>query len=578
VPLFCVLAILFWGADHNPSGLSALRGMVSSRTLRLVVLGCLLTACEGVIGGAPSSDEPVVEAPVGLGAACDPDAAPAADLIRVHRGVYLEALGELLPASAVESAEASLRSLPRTQSGRFIAETEVASFDVVNAYVDIASTVAFAVSEGPALSELSVCLSELQSPPSATDEACLDAFIDDFGMRVFRRPVHPDEHTQVREAYDIGASTSASEGVATMLMALLLEPQFLYYLELEGEEVEPGVAALTSHEIAARLARALWGSIPDQTLLDAASLGFDGDEGHARLQAEVDRMWDDPRSVTSIGQFYRDWLALDTNPDADALVRFAAHATLEEEGGMDALFLGRTAFIEDDALAETYGFEAGTRGEVLLDAERRAGLLTRAAWLRTTPVPDSNAGHVIHRGAALSEVLCMPVPPPPPDAFPPDDPAEPTGGRQTIRQRFADVTQEAQCSSCHVRLDNFGGAFGHYGSSGEWIDQEEVEFDGEHYAMPIDASAVVAFGEEESVGLNGAVQLSEAAARSEYVAACVGAQLTENFYARPVGGGDACLIQAARDELHAGRASLRQAFVALIRNPAFSLRSLPESP
>lgn len=543
----------------------------------VVVLGCLLASCEGVIGGAASID-PADDPTDVLTSACDPNAAPDAELVRVHRGVYLEALRELIPADALEAASASLRSLPQTQSGRFVAEVEVPSFDVVRAYADIASTVAFAVSEGPALTELSPCLGALETPLRDTDEACLSEFIESFGARVFRHPLSDEERTRARGAYDIGAGTSPSEGVATLLMAMLLEPQFLYYLELDGEEVAPGVAELTSYEIAARLARTLWASIPDEALLEAAAAGFEGEEGEARLAAEIDRMWSDPRTEATVGQFYRDWLELDESAASDALVRFTSHVTYVEDGGMDALFSSRVAFVEDDTLAGIYGLPEGTRGQVELDPGRRAGLLTRAAWLQTTPVPSSNAGHIIHRGAGLSEVLCMPIPPPPPNAFPADDPAEPSGDRQTIRERFAEVTQDAPCSNCHVRLDNFGAVFGHYGSGGEWIDEEEIDFEGERFAMAIDTAAQMSLGGEPSVGLSDAVELSEVAAQSEHVASCLSAQLAENLLARSIRSSDACLVESARDELHGREGSVREALAALVRSPAFSLRSLPESP
>lgn len=542
----------------------------------------LLIGCQGTIEdladpSMPGGDIP----PIDLTAACDPSVAPEADLLRIDRQSYQAALRSLFGDANIAAVASSVEGVPNTQSGQYGSEVEVPSFDAVNSYVDVASSLAFYVTgDLSRLNPVSECMSALGDPLSASDEACISDFIDEFGLRLTRRPLSDEDHARFAEAYAIGAEHDVASGVATLLMSMLLDPRFLYHFEIDGEEREPGVITLTSYEIAARLARVLWRSIPDDELLSAASAGFEGEEGAARLRAQIDRMWENPAAREGFRRFVREWTALrHDGPAVRALLEFATSMVYERDATLAELFLDRTAFIEDDDVARVYGLPAGTRGEVQLGAEHRAGLLTRAGWLATTAVNNTNAGHIIHRGKALSELLCVPVPPPDDNLFPDDDPSAPTEELRTIRQRFNDVTAEQPCVSCHVRLDGFGAPFGNFDFEGAYIEEELANFEGTEHRMPIDSSATVDMGDGERIDVASAVEISEAAAQSESVAACLGAELTENMMGRPVTRADACLVQAAQELLSPSQStSVRDALFAIVTSPSFSVRSVPEAP
>ncbi|MFK7999768.1 MAG: DUF1592 domain-containing protein [Polyangiales bacterium] len=550
---------------------------MSKRAYSTLIL--LLAGCQGTIGDAPSA-EPGATPPVDLSEECDPSVAPDAELLRIDRRAYDLALRSLFGDESVDAVGSAVTGVPNTQSGQYRSEVEVPSFDVVQSYVDVASSMAFYLTDDPSrLRVLSECLSELSEPLNETDEACLFGFIDDFGLRLTRRPLSAEDHARFVEAYEIGSGENASTGVATLLMSMLLDPRFLYHFEVDGEEREPGVITLTSYEVAARLARVLWKSIPDDSLLAAAEEGFEGPEGEARLREQIERMWSTPEAREGFRGFISEWIALrHEGPATDALLEFATNMVYERDGTLAELFLDRTAFIEDAELAEVYGLPADTRGEVQLGEEHRAGLLTRAGWLETSAIEDTNAGHIIHRGKALSDLLCVPIPLPDDDVFPDDDPADPTEGLRTIRQRFTDVTSEQPCSSCHVRLDALGAPFGHFDFDGAYIDDERITVDEEEHILSIDSSSSVNVGEGTLVDVESAIDISVAAAQSEGVAACLGAELTENMMGREVAPSDACLIQAAQDLLSPSRSvSVREALFAIVTSPSFSVRSIPEA-
>jgi hypothetical protein len=344
--------------------------------------------------------------------------------------------------------------------------------------------------------------------------------------------------------------------------------------------------------MAARLARILWASVPDEELLAAADAGLDDE----MLATQLARMWDDPRAREAMSGFYGELFELDNLPEPSSVVAetsaernelraamkeellaFTVGLTFERDGTYRDLLLDRSATVSSPLLAELYGVSTG---EVELPASERAGVLTRAGWLATPAVPSSNAGHIIKRGHRLSRFLCQEPPPPDPDLFPPDDPADPAGAESTIRERFQAATAQPQCTSCHTLLDSFGGPFGHFGASGQHIDAEVIfAADGATTELTIDTASTVRLdGEGASVSDSSA--LSEAIAESKDGATCFARQLGRNAFGRELHTADACIVQSARDVLYdpdAEPGSIRDAIHALLTSDAFRTRSLPRS-
>lgn len=528
----------------------------------------------------------------GIPSGCDADTPPSAALLRMHRDNYVHALETVFGASALEPVRATIDTLPSASTGMFATEVPPVGFSEVSAYFNIASQLAFELTKDAAsLTALHACLGSVPAGADAGADPCLVEFIDTFGTRLLRRPLTDDERSRFAGDYAVGGAHSVGEGVATVLVGMLLDPRFLYFVETDGEEIAPGVVALTSHELAARLARVLWDSVPDDELLAAAA----GDvplEGDA-LRAQIDRMLDDDRARVALSRFAANWLALDVVPQPSAtlfpdaetrealrvamkaeLLEFIETTTLDRDGTYADLLLDRTASFESPELAEVYGVAPGA--DVTLPDDR-AGLLTRAGWLATNEVIRSNAGHIIKRGRRLGEFLCRPVPPPDPGNFPTEDPADPaTNPDAGIRERFDAAASEPQCAGCHRILDGYGAPFGHYGAAGQWIDVEQIDVDGGALDVPIDAASMLEL--DDVVAVDGARALSEAIATSDVGPQCLAEQLTRNIVARPLDASDGCLEQTARLALapeDGAPQSLRDTIVALVSSPHFRQVTLP---
>ncbi len=558
---------------------------------RRLMAGLLLCACEASIRTPAVQDTPLPDGPqpVALVAPtlCPTPTQPAPTVqLRLTRGQYLNAIAALLPAGAVAAAAAELASLPQSRAGRFSSQQAEVSTSEVDAYHAVAFKVAFEVADHPSqLGALEPCLAS--TPISAS---CVQTFLARFGRRAFRRPMGAADLQHLLRAYQLGSGTSPEEGVGAVLYTVLTDFEFLYRVEHSGTRAAgPGeVWVLTDHELASRLAFALWDAPPDDALLDAADRGLDG----AALSAELDRLLADPRARPTLARFYTEWLGVTASPTVPAYLKasdpaalgaavrreleaFVTRVTLDEQGSYRDLMTRPTAVIDEPQLAALYGLPPSAVGQVVtLPAAERAGVLTRAGWLFTPAVKSSNAGHVIKRGVRFSEVLCRPLPPPDPNLFPPDNPADPaTAPGMTIRERFGALTAQAQCKGCHVRLDSWGGAFGRYGSAGQHLDGEVV-FDAAFaptQTLTIDASAQADLDETLEPRVDGALELSARLGESLSGPQCLAKQLSTHLSGRGYTPAEGCWVEAASQALQRG--SIRSAIVALLTAPELRLKA-----
>ena len=109
------------------------------------------------------------------------------------------------------------------------------------------------------------------------------------------------------------------------MRAVLVDPEFLFRIEGQPSDVDPGKAyRITDLELASRLSFFLWSSIPDEELLALAEEDKLGDPKVLRQQ--VERMLADEKSSALIENFVGQWLYLrnlpGVKPDPDAFPEF----------------------------------------------------------------------------------------------------------------------------------------------------------------------------------------------------------------------------------------------------------------
>jgi hypothetical protein len=381
-------------------------------------------------------------------------------------------------------------------------------------------------------------LSFLACVPTSTTDPCLTQAIHAFGRRAFRRPLTSAETmTLVTLATTIGNQSGSSvlTGLQNAIDAILQWPDFLYRVELGVQSAaDGGRLKYTSYEIASRLAAMLWSSVPDDTLLDAASMDALSTPDGITTQAQ--RMIADPRVHRALAAFTDELFALQgmstTTKDATLFPAWTAtmgpamQQELElrvddmvytQQGDFLSLFQSTSTFVNSE-LAQFYGLPApsgsGFQPATFRAGSPRVGILGSGAILATQALSDRTSP--VKRGLLVDQMLrCMVISAPPP-GVPPLPPTQNTN--ETVRQELDAHVASKQCSGCHSLLDPIGFGMENFDAIGQYRTTEK--------GQTVDASGTlngIAF--HDLAGLETAIQKDPAAAPC----------LVSNFYVNAVG-------------------------------------------
>ena len=317
--------------------------------------------------------------------------------------------------------------------------------------------------------------------------------------RAFRAPV--DDKTfnkyfsfaeqEMKKGGEIG------EVMKDVFSAILASPRFLYLYDRSGEESSE-MQTTQNLDLASRLSFFLWGSVPDEELLEVAEEGTIRED--EQLSRQVDRMLTDGKLKRFCDSFPTQWLQLDriisAVPDEKKYKDFYYGAPLYRttmDMMMEPLLLFETVLIEDRSILELidsnytfrsprlrkwYGEEPGGRlgGPVTIPfarqpvADRRhGGVITNGAVMTMTSGPLETKP--ITRGAWIAGVIFNSPPPPPPAEVPPLPEDKVHDASLTLRERFADHRERADCAGCHEKLDPLGFALENFDPVGRWRDK-----------------------------------------------------------------------------------------------------------
>jgi hypothetical protein len=240
---------------------------------------------------------------------------------------------------------------------------------------------------------------------------------------------------------------------------------------------------------------------------------------------------------------------------------FSDHVVRRGDGLLGTLFTSNLAFPSGD-LFEVYGVSP-PQGHVAgapvpLDATRRAGILTQAAFLANNAHNDQTSP--VHRGILVREnVLCQPLEDPPAEA---NTTPPPVTEASSTRERFAQHEADPACGGCHILMDPIGLGFEHYDPVGAWRETDGLG--------AVDATGnFVDVGADLEGPFNGAVELASKLAVSREVRTCVGLQWFRFSLGRMDSVADACSIRAIRDGFDASGGNIRTLLVQIAQSDAF---------
>jgi hypothetical protein len=327
-----------------------------------------------------------------------------------------------------------------------------------------------------------------------------------FAERAYRRPLTPAERADLLEYYHQDRAQNKSsheEALRDVITSVLMEPDFLYRLDIDGGQMASSSGAkshtvalktstavpaepLSGYALASRLSYFLWASMPDEELLRHAAAN--DLQKPAVLLAQTRRMMKDSRVSGLATEFTGNWLnfrlfennnAVDrqrfpqfNNDLREAMfeepIRYVEDAIQNNRSVLDLVY-GNYTFV-NPVLAKHYGIP-GVQGDVdhwvrVDDAGKygRGGILPMAVFmtqnspgLRTSPVKRGNW--------VVQKVLGIRVPPPPPVV--PELPSDESKSDLPIRDMLARHRAIPFCAACHQRFDSFGLAYEGYGPIGD---------------------------------------------------------------------------------------------------------------
>jgi len=414
----------------------------------------------------------------------------------------------------------------------------------------------------------------------ASDVACGETYLLGLARRAFHGTLESDAGTALKALYEqVRGSVDANAGVEAVVRAILLSPRFLFMIEFGTPSGDN--SALTQSEIAGRLAAFIWRSVPDKPLLDLVDSGGLGTPGAIMQQTET--MLADARARPMMDDFVLQWLEIAdisrvsrddsafTPALRDAMEKEVSlifeNAVTNKTTSFSDLLTSSTSYINKD-LATLYGATApATDFAATPMPATRHGILTKGAFLTVLAHPQSPS-QVLRGKAVREQFLCDHMQDPPPGV----ERNITIDSTQTSESAFDAHTSMEPCASCHKLLDPIGHGFAFYDKIGRYSTTEN--------GLALSAQGQINSGQASGLAtspvtgtFNGADELAQLLATTEYVQQCFAVQATRYGLGRDEQSGDACSLKSIWDQFSGGQLSVHQLFVSITGTAAFSHRN-----
>jgi hypothetical protein len=412
-------------------------------------------------------------------------------------------------------------------------------------------------------------------PASTNDTACATKALGALGRRAFRRPLADAETTRFVSLFQSigGQAGGVLAGMRHAVWAMLQSPSFLYRVELGAPSAaDGGRPKYDGFEMASRLAGALWASVPDDVLLDAAAQGQLATAADVRAQAT--RMLADARVHRTIVSFVDDlfgklelaeatkdpaifpaWTPTLRDAMQEELERRIDDVLFAQKGDFLSLYESKSTFVNNE-LAKYYGLPVqatdGWRPATFPDGSPRVGLLGAGAILSAYALPQRTSPTARGKFVATA-LLCKTIPDPPPGV--PPLPAM-ASSASTLRQKLVAHRQAASCSACHALMDPIGFGMEGFDGAGQYRTQDN--------GLPIDAS-----GSLDGAAFDGLAKLGAAVHDHAATAPCLVSKLYTFAEGRRLTGHDAAALDALATTFAKNGNRVDQLLLDLVTSDAF---------
>jgi hypothetical protein len=406
---------------------------------------------------------------------------------------------------------------------------------------------------------------------SAANHACAQTFVDQFGRRLFRRPLTQAEQERYLSFFDARlAASDFKSALKWLTIGLIQSPHAIYRREvgtLSGGEYQ-----LTPHEIAGELAYMFTGTTPSADLLAQADAGQLDSPEH--LTTIAGQLLATPAGQETLQRFFKGWLSYDQVPGtlpnvsgfaavAPDMVKetqaFIQQTVLTNRGGLREL-LTAAYTTPSQALSSFYGLPAPSADYAKVDRPEGRGVGVLAQGSLIAAHSHEAASSPTLRGLLVFERLLCGKRPQVPANVPTLVPASP--GVKTTRQRYEEqhIAAGGACPVCHKMFDPLGFGFEHFDEAGRYREQEQ--------GLPINSSGSLSEDGTELFTFSGLDELAKNLSEQERVGLCSSGYVNAYAFANAV----ACLGETKRAEFVAGKLGFIDYYASLAAEPSLTRR------
>ncbi|MFL3665854.1 MAG: DUF1592 domain-containing protein [Verrucomicrobiota bacterium] len=367
------------------------------------------------------------------------------------------------------------------------------------------------------------------------------------------------------------AGGTFEEALSLLVEAMLQSPRFLY--RVENERGDGTAWPVSEYELASRMSYIIWGAPPDTQLLEAAENGqlFE-DDG---LEAQLQRMLDDPRAAKRSAEFVHEWLNLgrlaNMKPNPEKFPQWNSDLANDMRAETIAFFddvvwkqnrpladlLNAKLTYATPRLARHYGLPVQGGGQARYDLKsvpERGGLLTQGSVLT---IGGDEASMVTRGLFVLHDLLRSGVKDPPPSVN--TEPVPSKAGltqRNIARKRIADKT----CGGCHIKFEPL--AFGLEKFDGIGAFQEKDE----HGNTLRDDGAILFPGTAKTVPYDSSAELMNLLASSDRVQQCLTWKVAQFALGRPLGPADSRTLDKVHKAAQKGGGTYPSLMRAIVKS------------
>ncbi len=429
--------------------------------------------------------------------------------------------------------------------------------------------------------------------------ACIQKFVEEFGARLFRRPLTDEETTEylaffkafLPEGQDEGwynHSVHYKEAIGAGLPALLMSPHFFYRKEL-GTLNDSGLYQLDAYEVASLLSYTFIGSSPDDALMEAAENS--ALQTKAQFKAHAERLLQTPRGKDQMAHFAVEWwdagleLIGSKNPDfypgfgpdvIQAMVgemqAFFKHVVFESSGKFSELYQPGYTLV-NKTLSDFYKVgSASDENFVQVTTTERGGVLSLGAVMAAKASTEESSP--VKRGVFVREqLMCDPLPPLPRDVNIPNPDLDPT---KPMRERFTEHSANENCWACHKFFDDIGFAMESYDASGLYREREVMyDWDTKEVLSELDivtAGKVINVDGDDELLFDDLQGLAGIMANADSTKSCMTTQYYRYVMGYSLSDADQCAIENLNKTFAESDFDIQSLLIGITQLDSFSLR------